>query len=91
MSHVDQKMSHVDQKMSQVDQKMSQVEQTMSHVDQLLKDLDKIKDPAVDITEFKHITELMASGKVEYTYPYPLKSLLIKYAGLVQQVLTREP
>jgi hypothetical protein len=77
-------MSQVDQKMSQVDQKMSQ------HVDQLLKDLDKIKDPAVDITEFKHITELMASGKVEYTYPYPLKSLLIKYAGLVQQVLNKQ-
>jgi hypothetical protein len=58
----------------------------MAHCDQLTKSLDAIESPS-DLDEIKRITEILASGEFSYTYPYPLKMLLIKYAQVIQKVI----
>jgi hypothetical protein len=70
------------------------------HIDFFLKELNKIQDPILfDIisndkeeinTIFNSITDLISSGKIEYTYSYPMKMLLIRYAKLVSRITTNQ-
>ena len=44
----------------------------------------------ISLEDLKRITEVIASGDVQYSYPYQMKEFMIKYAQLVKLVLDKE-
>ena len=44
----------------------------------------------ISLEDLKHITAVIASGDVQYSYPYQMKEFMIKYAQLVKLVLDNE-
>lgn len=47
----------------------------------------KTSNNEISIDDFKRITEILASGNVQYSYPYQMKEFMIKYANLVLEIL----
>ena len=43
----------------------------------------------ISLEDLKRITEVIASGDVQYSYPYQMKEFMIKYAQLVKLVLDK--
>jgi hypothetical protein len=50
----------------------------------------KSSSSEISLDDFKRITEVIASGDVQYSYPYQMKEFMIKYAQLVKLVLDKE-
>lgn len=47
----------------------------------------KSSSSEISLDDFKRITDILASGDVQYSYPYQMKEFMIKYAQLVAEVL----
>lgn len=47
----------------------------------------KNSNSEISLDDFKRITDIIASGDVQYSYPYQMKEFMIKYAQLVAEIL----
>lgn len=50
----------------------------------------KTSNNEISIDDFKRITEILASGNVQYSYPYQMIEFMIKYAQLVCEILEKK-
>lgn len=54
---------------------------------EILNAKSKTNNQEISIDDFKRITNIIASGNVQYAYPYQMKEFMIKYAKLVSEIL----